>query len=167
MADQGQTRPRPAGWKRDPYGRHYARYWDGELWTDQVANEQRERSIDPPGNVVPSPAVIPARAPATLPARQRPERLASERVVVAAPMSFAGSAGRLWKMTVIGPPAAKVATIPTAIMLVLMAWMVVVCWYVCFGLLLVPYRLVRRGGRKRKRDNLRHQETLRAIERRP
>ena len=32
--------------------------------------------------------------------------------------------------------------------------------------LLLFYRLIRRGGRKRKRENLRHQEMLRAIDRR-
>lgn len=92
---------------------------------------------------------------------------ASERVVVAAPMSLAGSAGRIWKLTAAVPgPVKWFLLVPLAVMLVLVAWTVVVCWYLVFGLLLVPYRLVRRGGRKRKRDNLRHAEVLRAIDRR-
>jgi hypothetical protein len=44
----------------------------------------------------PDPAVIPA-APVSPPVR--PRRLASEDVVVSAPMSFAGSAVRIWKLT--------------------------------------------------------------------
>lgn len=171
MADQAAKDPQAAGWKKDPTGRHYARYWDGESWTDQVASAEKERSVDPieaapvvapppPMPVMTSP-VQPAPARAPLP----PQRLASERVVVQAPMSFVGSAARIWKLTDAGPPAMKAATVPIAVMLVLLAWCVVCCWYLVFGLFLVPYRLLRRGSRKRKRDTLRHQETLRAIER--
>jgi uncharacterized membrane-anchored protein len=87
-------------------------------------------------------------------------KLDSDRVVVQAPMSFSGSTRRIWKMTG-GAPAMK-ALIPVALVLVLLAWVLVACWYVVFGLLLVPYRLVRRGSRQRKRDSLRHQEVLRA-----
>ena len=90
---------------------------------------------------------------------------ASQRVVVQAPMSLSGSAGRIWKLTDIGPAPVKWALLaPLAVMLILVAWTVVVCWYLIFGLLLVPYRLIRRGGRKRKRENLRHAELLRAVE---
>ncbi|HUA96008.1 MAG TPA: DUF2510 domain-containing protein [Acidimicrobiales bacterium] len=28
----------PAGWKADPTGRHQFRYWDGSLWTENVAD---------------------------------------------------------------------------------------------------------------------------------
>lgn len=94
------------------------------------------------------------------------KRPASERVVVQAPMSLAGSAGRIWKLADAGPgPVKWFLLAPIAVILILVAWVVVVCWYLVFGLLLVPYRLVRRGGRNRKRDNLRHQEMLRAVDR--
>lgn len=46
--------------------------------------------------------------------------------------------------------------------------MLVACWYfvmyVLFGILFIPYRLLRRGSRKNKRDKLRHREVLDAIE---
>ena len=29
--------PTPAGWHRDPTGRHETRYWDGAAWTEHVA----------------------------------------------------------------------------------------------------------------------------------
>ena len=32
----------PADWYPDPYGRHELRYWDGELWTDNVASHGRQ-----------------------------------------------------------------------------------------------------------------------------
>ncbi len=95
------------------------------------------------------------------------KRPASERVVVQAPMSLSGSAARIWKVTNAGPPPVKwLLLAPLAVMLIMLAWTVVACWYLVFGLFLVPYRLIRRGGRNRKRDNLRHQEMLRAVERR-
>ena len=31
----------PAGWYRDPHGRHEHRYWDGDAWTSHVANGGR------------------------------------------------------------------------------------------------------------------------------
>jgi len=36
----------PAGWHPDPTGRHERRYWDGRLWTDQVA-DAGETTTDP------------------------------------------------------------------------------------------------------------------------
>jgi len=38
----------------------------------------------------------------------------------------------------------------------------VLCWYAIFGLLLVPYRLLRRGQRKRDVAAKRHAELLAA-----
>ena len=40
----------------------------------------------------------------------------------------------------------------------------IVGWYLLFGLFLVPYRLLRRGARKRKSEALRHREMLGAID---
>lgn len=92
---------------------------------------------------------------------RRGMRLESERVVVQSPLSFVGSARRLWRLTDVGPdPWAKVVTIPLAVLLVAAAWVFVAAWTAVFGLLLVPYRLVRRGGRRRKQEGLRHREML-------
>ena len=41
-------------------------------------------------------------------------------------------------------------------------WGVVLGWYATFGLWLVPYRLIRRADRNRKRDALQHREMLAA-----
>lgn len=90
------------------------------------------------------------------------QKLASEQVVVSAPMSFQGSAKRAWKLTRLGPPAAKFATVPLAILLISVWWVVICAWYAVFSVLLVPYRLIRRGSRKRKVEELRHRERLAA-----
>ena len=87
------------------------------------------------------------------------------RVVIAAPMSFAGSAGRvlnlLWRDK---PPVVKFGIGLWAIPLILVIWwMVIVVWYLIFGILLIPFRLLRRGSRKRKRENRMHEQTLDAI----
>lgn len=44
MADQGQ--PKPAGWKKDPTGRHYGRWWDGSQWTHNVISAEKVQSVD-------------------------------------------------------------------------------------------------------------------------
>src|SRR4051794_30211310 len=66
-------------------------------------------------------------------------KLQSEKVVVAAPLSYAGSAARIWKLTgVVAQPAARIGLGAVAIVLIVFAWAVVTGWYVLFGLLLVP-----------------------------
>jgi hypothetical protein len=94
------------------------------------------------------------------------QKLSSEKVVVAAPMSLAGSAARIWKITEIVPNVFVkwMLLVPIASMLVVMAWMVVAVWYIIFGILLVPYRLIRRSGRKSKKNSLQHRELLDAVQ---
>src|SRR5690349_4284649 len=96
---------------------------------------------------------------------QAPTRLASEDVIINAPLSYAGSAQRIWRMrrrAVEGWQA--VAVTPLAIVLILLAWAFVTSWYLVWGLWLVPYRLLRRGARKRKAEALRHRELLGTIQ---
>jgi heme/copper-type cytochrome/quinol oxidase subunit 2 len=90
-------------------------------------------------------------------------KLASEQVVVAAPMSFSGSAKRIWKMTDRENQWVRYLLMVVAAILIVMAWCVVACWYVFFGLLIVPYRLIRRGSRKEKKRALQHREQLEAL----
>lgn len=85
--------------------------------------------------------------------------------MVAAPLSYAGSAARIWKLTGMSDAApARIGLALVAIVLILGAWAFVTAWYVTWGLLLVPYRLIRRGSRKRKRQALQHREMLAAID---
>jgi len=97
-----------------------------------------------------------------------PPQLPSERVVVSAPMSFAGAAARAWKLAAYPHgtgwmTAARAATITGVILLTLAWWAAVLCWYAVFGLWLVPYRLIRRGERRRKVERLQHAEMMAAV----
>ena len=92
-------------------------------------------------------------------------RLQSERVVISAPMSYSGSAARIWPISRMSENGAATAgLIALAIVVIGLAWVAVTAWYigmyVVFGLLFIPYRLIRRGNRKRKMENLRHREQL-------
>jgi hypothetical protein len=91
------------------------------------------------------------------------EKLASEKLVVSAPMSFQGSAARIWKLTD-REGSIRWVFILVSLGLIAVVWCFVLIWYVIFGLLLVPYRLIRRGSRKRKMESLRHRELLGAVE---
>jgi hypothetical protein len=82
--------------------------------------------------------------------------VSSERIVVAAPMSYTGSATRIWRWS----PNAWIRW-GLLTWVVLLAWTTVTVWYAAFGLLLVPYRLVRRGQRRRHLEDARHEEVLR------
>lgn len=88
--------------------------------------------------------------------------LASERVVIQSPLSFVGSARRIWKMTRQKNPIAQIAAVVAAVCVIAVVWAFVLLWSLAFGVFLVPYRLIRRGGRKRRQEALRHQEMLTA-----
>jgi uncharacterized membrane-anchored protein len=88
----------------------------------------------------------------------------ASRTVVAAPMSFAGSTGRTTNLLWHGrPTAVKVLAVVAVPVILFVWWSAIVVWYLIFGLLLAPYRLLRRGSRKRKREARMHKETLKAI----
>ena len=86
----------------------------------------------------------------------------SEKMVIQAPTSFIGSAKRLWKLTGSNPAVKAVLALPV-IALILLAWCFVLSWYVFFGIFLIPYRLLRRGSRKRKKQEQQHREVLEKI----
>ena len=89
-------------------------------------------------------------------------RLESEKVVVAAPMSLTGSTIRIWRG--IGEAGhvwwTRTLCVTAAVLALLVAWSVVLCWYAIFGVLLVPYRVARRHSRKRRVAALRHREMI-------
>lgn len=101
------------------------------------------------------------------------QRHASEDVIINSPMSFAGAwqrSFRLRRFRVLPGPMllSQVVTTYAAVQLVVVWWLAVVAWYVVFigllGLLFVPYRLLRRGARKRRAEALRHREVMAALE---
>ena len=86
----------------------------------------------------------------------------SSQVIIQSPTSFVGATRRIWKLTRLGPPAAKFALVPVAAMLCVVAWLFCAVWLVVFGVVMVPWRLLRRGSRKRKLERRRHDELLAA-----
>ena len=88
----------------------------------------------------------------------------SSRVVAAAPMSFAGSAQRIWKLRYLPASGWARAVLGfVAVLLIVIVWALVLCWYLLWGIWLVPYRLIRRGQRRDKQARLRHAELLQAM----
>jgi hypothetical protein len=96
---------------------------------------------------------------------QAPMRLASENVIINAPLSYAGSAQRLWRLRCRADESWKLGAFTLlAVLLIMLAWGFVTTWYLLWGLWLVPYRLLRRGARKRKAEALRHRELMGTIQ---
>lgn len=96
------------------------------------------------------------------------DKLASEKVIISAPTSFVGSAQRIWKVTDNDSAALKwLIIVPIALLLISIAWSFILIWYVIifglFGIFVIPFRLLTRGSRKRKRQALQHRELLKAI----
>lgn len=79
--------------------------------------------------------------------------LESEQIVVQSPMSYTGSYRRLTRRW-------------WGWLLLPVVWTLVTAWYVLFGILVVPWRLLRRGARKRRLAEARHREMMEAQRRR-
>jgi fatty acid desaturase len=75
----------------------------------------------------------------------------TEPVIVSSPLSFTGSARRLWRpVRRATTPAAKVGLGTLVVFALLLVWTFIVCWYLLWGLWVVPWRLLRRGQRRQK-----------------
>src|SRR6267142_4770657 len=107
-----------------------------------------------PATPAPAPAAPPV-APQSASAAYSAQ-LESEKVVVSAPLSFHGSAARIWTITKRATGGAQAALVALAVVLIALAWTFVLGWYAIWGLWLVPYRLIRRGSRKRRLQGLQH-----------
>lgn len=100
-----------------------------------------------------------------------PAKLESERVIINSAMSFTGATQRSFRIgrnqTGVELWAIRVFLV---VPLLVVWWVAVAAWYlVVFGLLAVvtiPYRLLRRGARKRKAEAIRHRELMDAASRR-
>jgi Domain of unknown function (DUF1707) len=96
---------------------------------------------------------------------QAPIRLASEDVIISAPMSYTGSAQRILRLRRRADAGAPLAAITvSAVVLVVAAWVLVTAWYLVWGIWLIPYRLLRRGARKRRVEAMRHRELMGTIQ---
>lgn len=96
----------------------------------------------------------------------RQDRLASELVIKESPMSFTGSAKRIRRAVysrVPEQPRGLLAAAVVLILLVYLAWLAVLGWYLMFGLFLIPSRLLRRRQVHAEVEALRHRELIEAI----
>jgi hypothetical protein len=85
-------------------------------------------------------AVSPQRAPG-----HGAGELEADRLVVSVPMSFGRSAERIWKLI---SRRNDIVLATAAAVVIGLAWCVVLCWYLIWGILLVPYRLITRSRTK-------------------
>ena len=112
-----------------------------------------------------------------------PQHLPSEDVIVEAPFSYVGSTKRIMKAMMpwvnrttdrrqqakqagektIARSFAVAGAYTTLWLALVLAWTGVTSWYLIFGLLLVPYRLIRHSARSRERNRLQHEELMAAL----
>ncbi len=89
--------------------------------------------------------------------------LGSEEVILDAPMSFTGVTKRTLRFSRhyqrVHWWSNALAVIGLTVWLTL-AYVLILCWYVIFGLLLVPYRLIRRSQRRDEQRRRQHAELL-------
>jgi len=78
-------------------------------------------------------------------------------------MSFAGSAQRIWRLQRYHDGWAEAGLTVLALLVITLAWAVILCWYLLWGIWLIPYRLIRRGQRKQRLAQIRHQELMNRI----
>ncbi len=88
---------------------------------------------------------------------------ASSQIVLAAPMSFTGVTQRTMNYVRANKQTNKVMRVVFPVLVAAFlatAYCAIGCWYFTFGLLLVPFRLVRRSSRKSKRGAAQHSELM-------
>lgn len=91
------------------------------------------------------------------------KNLASADVIIAAPASFTGSAQRIWRITRGHASWPLAGFVTLAVLAITVAWAAVLCWYLIFSVWLIPYRVIRRGQRKQKLAQIRHQEMMNRV----
>lgn len=71
--------------------------------------------------------------------------------IVSSPLSFSGSARRLWRpVSRASSPAAKWGIGALVVLALMLVWTFILAWYLLWGIFLVPWRLIRRGQRRDK-----------------
>lgn len=89
--------------------------------------------------------------------------LGSEQVILEAPMSFTGCTKRTLRFS--GKHQclkwwSKSLAVIGLVLWFLLAYASILVWYFTFGLLLVPYRLIRRSQRKNEKESRQHAELM-------
>lgn len=86
----------------------------------------------------------------------------SEKIILQSPLSFAGSARRIWRLS-----DTSWVQLFVLVPVIAMTWLLICVWYVFaivfFGIFFLAWRLIRRRGREKKVDAARHREVLAAL----
>lgn len=91
--------------------------------------------------------------------------LGSEQVILDAPMSFTGATKRTLRFA--SDHAcyrwwSKTLAVIGQVLWFAVVYTLILCWYMVFGILLVPYRLIRRSQRRDEQRRRQHAELLAA-----
>lgn len=128
-------------------------HWDGSQWVSNVPSEYAIGQTTPDG--LWSWNGYEWRSTTPVPV---------ESQSVAAPLSYVGSAQRIWRLSHNAP---RAAFVPISMLMVACAWIFVTWWYVLifgvFGIFVIPFRLVTRGQRKRLRQAERQHREMMAM----
>lgn len=99
------------------------------------------------------------------------ERPRSELMVVQSPFSMVGAFKRVanlrHRLPAGWPVVARVLVTVPILLVAVVAGALGLVWTLIFGLLSLPWRLLRRGSRRRKVEHRRHQEVLSASRQQP
>jgi hypothetical protein len=89
--------------------------------------------------------------------------LGSEDVILDAPMSFTGATKRTLRFSNAHACQkwwSKTLAVTGLVLWFTLAYAAILCWYLIFGLLLVPYRLIRRSQRRDEQRRRQHAELM-------
>jgi Flp pilus assembly protein TadB len=89
--------------------------------------------------------------------------LGSEEIILDAPMSFTGMTKRTLRFSSRHASQkwwSKTLAVTGLVLWFTLAYATILCWYAIFGLLLVPFRLIRRSQRRDEQRRRQHAELL-------
>lgn len=93
----------------------------------------------------------------------QPHKYHSTQMVLSAPMSFVGAGARMRRLFKRLSWKKKLLAYVPFVMILTLWWTFIMSWYVVFGMLVVPYRLFRRGHRRRRMEDQRQYELIEAM----
>lgn len=94
--------------------------------------------------------------------QEQNEKLESETIIVEAPFSFTGATKRIWRVVekTEDPKVRAFVVAPLVVIVLMFVYAGILSWYAMFGLLLLPFRLIRRSQRNKKLQKAQHKEML-------
>lgn len=94
------------------------------------------------------------------------DTLDSEKVILESPMSFTGATKRIWPEMMdknVNKYVKWLLLFPMTLFVLYIVYAVIFTWYMIFGLLLLPFRLMMRSSRNKKKQEMQHRELLQSL----